>query len=433
MSPVSFWFALAVVGVVAVLASWRYLRLRGILARIQVLLREHSDDVLSATARQDSSAADRMVQRFLERQDEKLGKLESEGSRLAAVLDQMTDGVVIVDPQGLVRFANPSARRMFESEAPLGKTVAEVLRSHAMVALWRHSRQTQATQSETLELPSTKRHLQMVIMPDRHGGGSLILVQDITQLRRLEVVRRDFVSNISHELRTPLASLKALAETLQQGALADSEAGPHFVEQIIREVDALSQMTQELLDLSRIESGQASPTLSRCSPTRILAAAAERMQMQAERAGVALQVDAPDDLPDVRGDAARLEQVLVNLIHNAVKFTAPGGRISLLGEIHTSVPPTAHAPGSIRQIRFAVRDTGAGIPADDLPRIFERFYQVDKARTGGGTGLGLSISRHIVEAHSGRIWVESVEGQGSTFMFTVPEFVSDSVEGDANT
>jgi len=233
----------------------------------------------------------------------------------------------------------------------------------------------------------------------------LILAQDLTQVRKLETVRRDFISNVSHELRTPLASLKALTETLQSGALSDPEAGPRFLERIHTEVDALTQMTQELLDLSRIESGQVRLNFESLSPRKLIYSAAERMKAQAERAKLNLDVKCEDGLPNIQADRTRLEQVLVNLIHNAVKFTKPGGEITLTAESVSG------------GVRCAVQDTGIGIPAESLPRIFERFYRVDSSRTGSGTGLGLSISKHIIEAHGGHIWAESEEGKGSTFYF----------------
>ena len=167
-------------------------------------------------------------------------------------------------------------------------------------------------------------------------------------------------------------------------------------------------MVTELLELSRIESGRLSLDLQLVSPSELLASACKRMQVQTERAGLDLRVECRDDLPTIKIDSQRLEQVLVNLIHNAVKFTKPGGEIVLVGEAGNG------------EVRFGVRDTGIGIPAEDVPRIFERFYRVDKSRTGSGTGLGLSISKHILEAHKGRIWAESVEGQGSTFYFAIP-------------
>ncbi|HLO18027.1 MAG TPA: ATP-binding protein, partial [Anaerolineales bacterium] len=230
----------------------------------------------------------------------------------------------------------------------------------------------------------------------------------LTRLRRLETVRRDFISNLSHELRTPLASLKALTETLQDGALEDPPAAGRFIDQIQIETDALTQMVTELLELSRIESGRLSLDLKPVAACDLLHSAAQRMQLQAERADLTLRVECAADLPEIRIDSQRVEQVLVNLIHNAVKFTRPGGEIVLFAE------------AGIGEVRFAVRDTGIGIPAEDVSRIFERFYRVDKSRAGSGTGLGLSIAKHIVEAHKGKIWAESLEGQGSTFYFALP-------------
>jgi two-component system phosphate regulon sensor histidine kinase PhoR len=269
-------------------------------------------------------------------------------------------------------------------------------------------------QSESVELPARRQFLQLIVIPDTHASGSLLLVQDLTRVRRLETVRRDFISNISHELRTPLASLKALTETLQNGALADADAGPRFLGRINAEVDALTQMAQELLDLSRIESGQVELILAPLAPKSLITSAAERMRMQAERASLKLSIKCEDGLHSIRADKSRLEQVLVNLIHNAVKFTKPGGEIALEAESISGGPPYGDG------IRFAVRDTGVGIPSESLSRIFERFYRVDKSRTGSGTGLGLSISKHIIEAHGGKIWAESDEGRGSVFYFVIP-------------
>jgi two-component system phosphate regulon sensor histidine kinase PhoR len=155
------------------------------------------------------------------------------------------------------------------------------------------------------------------------------------------------------------------------------------------------------------------------SPKKLLMSACDRMKLQAERAGLALRVECSDDLPNIRADQARLEQVLVNLIHNAVKFTRPGGEVILLAESTNSAVPFGDV------IRFGVKDTGIGIPSDDVSRIFERFYRVDRSRSGSGTGLGLSIARHIIEAHGGKIWVDSIEGQGSTFFFTIPQSAAD--------
>ena len=392
--------------------AWRYFELRRRLQAYARALRRAQPTALPTAAGgiEDLSAAVNSLVSDFNRQ---LSTLNNEHDRLAAVLDQMTDGVLIADSGGQVQFANPAARRLFASPDAIGHTVTEVVRYHQLVEAWRRCQQTQEMQSESVEISARRQYLQLIVVPDRHGGGSLLFVQDLTRVRQLETVRRDFISNISHELRTPLASLKALTETLQGGALSDKEAGPWFLERIVTEVDALTQMTQELLDLSRIESGQVRLELSNLDPEELLQSAADRMRMQADRAGVGLRVECAEALPAVRADQVRLEQVLVNLIHNAVKFTRSDGEVVLSAE--NAADEALHGA-----VKFAVKDTGVGIPADDVPRIFERFYRVDKSRTGTGTGLGLSIARHIVEAHGGRIWVESVEGQGSTFFFTIP-------------
>ena len=337
----------------------------------------------------------------------KLLTLDSENDRLSTVLEQLTDGVLIADSHGQVQFANPAAHKLFDTNSPLNHSVAEVVRNHQLIEAWRRCQQTRETQSESVELPMRRQFLQLIVIPDTHEGGSLLLVQDLTRVRRLETVRRDFISNVSHELRTPLASLRALTETLQNGALSDPTAGPRFLGRISTEVDALTQMAQELLDLSRIESGQVELIRALLSPKKLLCSGADRMKMQAERAGLKLTVACADDLSMINVDKSRLEQVLVNLIHNSVKFTKPGGEITL------------EAVSVVGAVRCAVRDTGVGIPSESLSRIFERFYRVDKSRTGLGTGLGLSISKHIVEAHGGKIWAESEEGKGSVVYFEI--------------
>jgi len=346
--------------------------------------------------------------------------LDAERARLATVLEQMTDGVIIADAQGIIQFANPAAGKLFQTSNLTNRSIAEVIRHHQLVEAWRRCQQTRQLQSESVELPTRHQFLQLVVIPDRHSSGSLLLVQDLTRIRRLETVRRDFISNLSHELRTPLASLNALTETLQDGALDDPPAARRFIDQIQIEVDALTQMVTELLELSRIESGQLSLDRRPVAPCDLLDSAARRMALQTERANLNLRVECGPDLPRVNIDLQRLEQVLVNLIHNAVKFTGAGGEIVLSAETTEGFIPQGETTPQGDVIRFAVRDTGSGIPADDMSRIFERFYRVDKSRTGSGTGLGLSIAKHIIEAHQGRIWAESVERRGSTFYFSIP-------------
>jgi two-component system phosphate regulon sensor histidine kinase PhoR len=398
------WVVILIVVAIAVWYAWRYYKLRSDLEEYASHVRGMTIETNIQELQNLSSVIASLTATF----NSQHAVLESERLRLATVLEQITDGVLIADATGLIQFANPAAGRLFQFANPLKHSIAEVVRNHQLVEAWRRCQQTRQMQSESVEVPTRHQYLQLVVIPDQHTSGSLLLAQDLTRIRRLETVRRDFVSNLSHELRTPLASLKALAETLQEGALDDPPAARRFVDQIQIEVDALTQMANELLELSKIESGRFSLERSPVATADLLESAVHRMQVQAERANISLRVECPDDLPKVQVDSQRLEQVLINLIHNAVKFTRPGGEVLLCAE---SIP---------EGVRFAVTDTGVGIPADEVTRIFERFYRVDKSRTGRGTGLGLSIARHIVEAHGGKIWAESTEGQGSTFYFFIP-------------
>jgi two-component system phosphate regulon sensor histidine kinase PhoR len=409
-----YWLLITTLLITALWVSWRYISLRRkIDSYAQTLRRAGQEDEPGLSLPTDikdiealSNAVHTLAQTFTLR----LSALETERARLAAILDQITDGVLIIDASGSIQMANPGAEKLFGDNLN-GRSVIIALRHHQLVETWRKCQQTGEPQSESVELPTSRKFLQLTAIPDRETGGALLMIQDLTRIRRLETVRRDFISNVSHELRTPLASLKALAETLQDGALDDPPAARRFLGRMQTEVDALTQMSTELLELSRIESGQVPLQLKPVSPEILLQSAADRMKAQTERAGLELSAECSQGLPSLPADSSRLEQVLVNLIHNALKFTPPGGEIRL------------YARRDGKYIRFDVSDTGAGIDPDDLPRIFERFYKADRARTkGGGTGLGLSIARHIVEAHGGKIWVESEPEKGSTFHFTIPIF-----------
>lgn len=261
------------------------------------------------------------------------------------------------------------------------------------------------------------RVLRVVATPYLKGRqrGHVLILQDLTRLHQLQTVRQDFISNISHELRTPLASLRALVDTLADGALDDPPAAQRFLQRMAIEVDALAQMTEELFELARIESGQAPLRLRAMPAADVIGLGAERLRPQAERANLTLQIDLSGDLPEVVVDPDRVQQVVTNLLHNAIKFTPAGGTIRV----------SACAEANAGEILVTVQDTGAGIAPDDLPRIFERFYKADRARSSGGAGLGLAIAKHIVQAHGGRIWVESTPGKGSTFCFSLPRAAGD--------
>lgn len=338
--------------------------------------------------------------------------LEQERNKLSSVLQEMTDGVLIIDNQGVIQLANPAVPKMLNlpDQDIIGKNLTQVLPHTQFHESWQRTRDSKETQTSLIEIQPKKLYIQCMTAPlETIAKGSVLMVlQNLTRQRYLETVRRDFISNISHELRTPLASLKALTETLQEGALDDPPAAHRFLMQIENEVDSLSHMVSELLELSRIESGQVPLRLRPASPYEILQKTLERLGIQAERAGLKVVIDCDPNIPEVLADPSRLEEVVGNLFHNAIKFTPAGGRIIL-----SAKPQNGN-------VLFCVSDSGIGIPAEELPRIFERFYKTDRARAGGGTGLGLAIAKHVVEAHGGTIWAESIESQGSKFFFIIP-------------
>lgn len=343
--------------------------------------------------------------------------MDAQRSMLTTVLAHMADGVIIGDPSGRVRLINPAAARLLgvDQQDAVGERFVSLVRDHQITGIWRRCRNCNEELSETVDMGTRRPFLRVVATPlsDTAEGECLVLLQDLTEMRRLETVRRDFVSNISHELRTPLAGLRAVVDTLRDGALEDPPAARRFLDRIDTEVDALTQMVQELLELSRIESGQVPLRLAQAAVADLIIPPIDRLQPQAERGGLTVTVDLPTagdepGLPAVMADAERVREVVTNLVHNAIKFTPPGGRV------------TVSARQADQEVIVSVQDTGTGIAAADLPRIFERFYKADRARSGGGTGLGLSIARHIVQGHGGRIWAESVEGRGSAFHFSLP-------------
>jgi two-component system phosphate regulon sensor histidine kinase PhoR len=329
----------------------------------------------------------------------------AERDRLATLIDQLGDAIFIVDVDGRVLLANAAAQAGAGQDV-IGRHLPEVIRHHetlAAIATARSGREATAT----IERSDPPRFLRAVARP-LEGGQLLLVVQDLTALRRLETVRSDFVANVSHELRRPITSLKAMAEALEEGALDDPAVARDFVLRMHQEIDGLAQLTTELLTLTRIESGSETFAMRAQSPGDLLADAARRMGPLAARADVSLLVE-PGDAPPVRADGDRVVQVLANLVHNAVKFTPAGGSVRL-----SAVREDAH-------VAFSVADTGVGIERADLERVFERFYKADRSRSGGGTGLGLAIAKHIVQAHGGRIEARSDgPGRGATFRFTLP-------------
>jgi two-component system phosphate regulon sensor histidine kinase PhoR len=347
-----------------------------------------------------------------ERVRDAIGSLSREKAQLSGILANMVEGVVAVDGAGRILEMNPALCRLFGArrEDCIGRPFLEALRHNTLdVLLQSVLKEGSPHRDEVRLLAPEEMSFEAQAVP-LDGGGAVLVLHDITRLRRLEAVRKDFVANASHELRTPLASIKAFAETLRTGGLDDADNRMEFVEAIEKDAERMARLVDDLLDLSSVESGRRAPKLERVALAEALEEVCVSLRPLADRRRVRLELRVPPGLA-VRADRDQLRQVLTNLLDNAVKFNREGGE--------TAVSADAQAG----RVRVSVRDTGPGIPEESLPRIFERFYRVDRARSRdlGGTGLGLSIVKHIVEAHGGSVGVESGLGKGSTFWFTLPD------------
>jgi two-component system, OmpR family, phosphate regulon sensor histidine kinase PhoR len=367
-----------------------------------------------AGAHDPSGEAVAPVRRLVERATAADWELGQQRRDTAYLADLIGVGIVHIDDELRVDLANTAAH-VFLDRSPgsmIGRTTIEAFVDRHIEEIVRDARETGAA---TGEVTVRGGDGQALVVRARRSPvrGVWVVVEDVTELRRLQQIRAEFIDNLSHELRTPLTTVSLLAETLQRESDQASDVIParmrERIGKIQEETGHIVQMVNELLDLSRIESGGAVVHLDDVDLGALAATSTERLRLFAERQGVELAVDVAEDLPRVRGDDARLGQVFLNLVHNAVKFSPNGGRVTI------SVADAGD------ELVASVRDQGVGIPRTAIARIFERFYKVDRARVrGGGTGLGLSIARHVVEQHGGRIWVESEEGSGSTFSFALP-------------
>jgi two-component system phosphate regulon sensor histidine kinase PhoR len=341
--------------------------------------------------------------------------LTDERNRSSAILGSMVEGVAVVTADERILFCNWAFEQILElpDGSSQGRTLVEALRQADLVALVRQALSGVEELTGEVEVGTVRRrNFSVTAAPVRAAGanGAVMVLHDITELRRLERVRRDFVANVSHEFKTPLTAIQGFAETLLSGALDDKANRKRFVEIIREHARRLARLTDDLLKLSRIEAGRLELEIRPVRVEALVSGCVETTRLNAQARGLEIHVDLQKDAPAVRGDGAQLGEVLQNLLDNAVQYTPAGGKIEV------------RARSNGQGVTFTVTDTGIGIPESDLERIFERFYRVDAARSreAGGTGLGLAIARHIVEAHGGRIWVESAIGQGSRFHFSIP-------------
>jgi len=383
------------------------------------LLREGPRDELSDLADSMNQTAARL--------DLEIRMLSGERNRSSAILRSMVEGVAVIDAEERLVFYNRAFSEIFGVQASTadGRPVIEAVRNAELVGLIRKAlRGEEGLQNDISMGIVQMQSFSVTAAPVKalevaNGGnasatakpsGAVVVLHDVTELRRLERVRQDFVANVSHEFKTPLTAIQGFAETLLSGALDDPTNNRRFLDIIRNHAIRLARLTNDLLKLARIEAGKLEVEFFPVGLMELIEGCAETTLLKASRKQITLEIEVPPGLPPVRGDAGLLRDVLQNLLDNAIQYTPECGNIRVTAE------------AKAREAVITVSDTGIGIPASDKERIFERFYRVDAARSreAGGTGLGLSIAKHIVEAHGGRLWVESVMGEGSKFSFSIP-------------
>ncbi len=351
------------------------------------------------------------------RLDGTIRTLTEERNLSSAILGSMVEGVAVVNGAERLVFANPGFAGILGIDVPpqSGSALVEIVRQSELIEAVRAVLGGEPRVEAEVVTGTLRQHFFAATVASVSAGktsGAIIVLHDITDLRKLERVRRDFVANVSHEFKTPLTAIQGFAETLLAGALEDAQNRGRFLEIIVEHSRRLARLTDDLLKLSKMDADRLELEISDTSVSQFVSTCLETAQRRAIEKQLEIIVEVPENLPDIAADRRRLAEVLQNLLDNAIQYTLPGGQITL----------SAAREG--REVVFTVSDTGIGIPKADQPRIFERFYRVDVARSRevGGTGLGLAIAKHLVEVHGGRLWVESEIGQGSQFHFSIPEY-----------
>jgi two-component system phosphate regulon sensor histidine kinase PhoR len=408
-SSLAFLFALVVAAIAAQWTAHRLERIVRVAARIaegdlQARILEASQDEIGRVA----SAIDKTARRV----EQSFAAVVSSQRQLETLLNSMQDAVIAVSDHGLVQWANQPMNRLIPQGTRLQQPVVETIRDPDFLAAVKEAISTREVKTARASsvVPGRAFDVTAAPLPD---GGAVAVLRDLTETERVEKTRRDFIANVSHELRTPLTSIQGYAETLLDTTPEHGAPTREFLEIIRKNSSRMSRLTEDLLTLARVESGETRFDVESVPPAELLHDAEESFREIARTHGIDLRIadlPAPDGLPTVFADREAIHQVFSNLIDNALKYGASGGRIVL------GARPVPHA------VEFSVRDYGAGIASEHLPRLFERFYRVDKARSreSGGTGLGLAIAKHIMLAHGGTIRAESELAHGSTFLFTLP-------------
>jgi two-component system phosphate regulon sensor histidine kinase PhoR len=418
----SLWLASAVILLVAAIAS--IFVSRGISDRVE-RLQEFSRRVAEGDFRPlpgggSGDALEELcgsLNQTAARMDRTIRTLTEERNLSAAILGSMVEGVAVVNATERLVFANQGFANILELDVPpkSGSALVEVVRQTEMIEAVRQVLAGEPRVEAEIVTGTLRQHFFAATVAAVRAGetlGAVVVLHDITELRKLERVRRDFVANVSHEFKTPLTAIQGFSETLLGGAIDDPQNRERFLGIILEHSRRLARLTDDLLKLSSMDADRLELEIRRVSVSELIESCLETTQHRAAEKEIQVELDQTGDLPDISGDRRRLAEILQNLLDNATQYTLPGGRITL------------NAVTRDAEVVFTVSDTGIGIPKSDQSRIFERFYRVDAARSreAGGTGLGLAIAKHLVEVHGGRIWVDSEIGQGSRFHFSVPIF-----------
>ena len=339
-----------------------------------------------------------------------VGGLSAERDTLSAVLATMADGVIVTSRTGHVTLLNPAARELLgiRDRQIEGLRLVEMVRDNEIYRIISRCQEENSRQQADISLILPLRYLSAIATPLDNDGGVLLTLHDLTRMRQVETSQKEFVSNVSHELRNPMASIKAMVETLESGAVKEPQVALDFLSRMRGDVDRINALVNDLLELSRMESGQ----FMIVAEPLVLANLVHAVKQQFSETALSQEVDVitevAEDLPKVMADGEKLTQVFVNLVENALKFTPAKGTISI------------RAQAENEYVQVQLRDTGVGVAPQHVPHLFERFYKVNRSRRDSGTGLGLSIVKQLVEAHGGQITVDSKEGEGCAFTFTVP-------------
>ena len=358
-------------------------------------------------ARELASALNAMADRL----QQIIAEVSVERARLSTVLDTMADGVIVVNRDGRITLINRAAEHLLGTGPnPVSRSLPEVIRDYELQQVVSEAADSQRPRQAEVQLIYGGGFVRALATPVAETGlGSVLLtLHDMTEVRQLETTRKEFVTNVSHELRNPLAASKLMVETLERGALEEPHVARDFLNRLNSEIDRMSSLVEELLELARLESGQAALHLTPFDLTELLAEVQESFLPRAKQAQVQLSFDVEEEIPWILGEKQKLRQVVANLPDNALKFTPAGRQVKV------------SAASEDRYVDVLVTDTGPGIAPEHVPHVFERFYKVERSRHDEGSGLGLAIAKHIVQAHGGYVDVKSRVGEGSEFTVRLP-------------